>query len=234
MFYLAYNILSLFLLLPVVMYHFYRSASRAASPVSVSASESSRRRAAQDQRAPVIWLHAVSVGETIAAKPLLQALRPVIQIMPSCCPTHHRNGREIASKLTEKTCVCISPLISPCRAQRLKKPSSRKWLSSWRRDLAEFQPRGSQTGHTAALANGRISDRSYNGYLNSAGSSGFRWRFSLRFACRRKQTGSASLISALLLEEPLQPVTSNMTFLSIKSFQKRKILCGTSMQFRTD
>ena len=76
MFFFAYNILSIFLLVPVIFYHLYRSVSRGRPPAFrerfglVDPTE-----LAVIGKKPVIWLHAVSVGESIAARPLLKALR---------------------------------------------------------------------------------------------------------------------------------------------------------------
>jgi 3-deoxy-D-manno-octulosonic-acid transferase len=76
MFFFAYNILSIFLLLPVVIYHLYRSVTRGRPPAFrerfgyIPATELAALR-----KRPTIWLHAVSVGESIAARPLIKALR---------------------------------------------------------------------------------------------------------------------------------------------------------------
>jgi len=76
MFYLIYNLLSIVLVFPVIAYHLYRSVSRGRPPAfaerfgSVPGTELMKIAGR-----PVIWLHAVSVGESIAARPLLKALR---------------------------------------------------------------------------------------------------------------------------------------------------------------
>lgn len=170
MFFLLYNILSLFLLLPVCCYHYYRSVSRG-------------RRAAFGERfgfipagelrktggRPVIWLHAVSVGETIAARPLLQALRtryPGHAIALSCTT---ETGRGVAEKYPEQDLCFYFPFDFL--------PAVRRTLDSLRPQAViimeteiwpNFTREAARRGIPVLLANGRISDRSFPRYLRFA------------------------------------------------------------------
>ena len=76
MFFFAYNILSIFLLIPVFLFNIYRSI-KLGWPLATAERFGFVPRSALAKVAgrPVIWLHAVSVGEIIAARPLLKALR---------------------------------------------------------------------------------------------------------------------------------------------------------------
>ena len=76
MFYLLYNLLSIVLLLPVCLFTVYR-AFRLNWPLALAARFGLIPAAelAKLRSRPVILVHAVSVGEVIAARSLLQALR---------------------------------------------------------------------------------------------------------------------------------------------------------------
>src|SRR5512133_2244450 len=76
MFYFAYNILSVFLLIPVLLFNIYRSI-KLGWPLATAERFGfiSQSDLAKIAGRPAIWLHAVSVGEIIAARPLLKALR---------------------------------------------------------------------------------------------------------------------------------------------------------------
>src|SRR5690349_10049365 len=107
MFFALYNILSIFLLIPVILYHLYRSLSRGRSPALaerfgfIPAEELEKI-----ARRPVIWLHAVSVGEAIAARPLLKALRSHYPEHAILVSNTTETGRKIASAFPEKD-LCI-------------------------------------------------------------------------------------------------------------------------------
>jgi len=173
MFYLAYNILSLFLLLPVVMYHFYRSASRGrkscfSERFGVIPEEELRKIKGR----PVIWLHAVSVGETIAAKPLLQALRSRYPDYAIVLSNTTETGREIASKLTEKDLCLYFPFdFLPAVRNALKTIRPKMVIIMETEIWPNFNREAARLGIPLLLANGRISDRSYNRYLK------FSWFF---------------------------------------------------------
>ncbi|HEX9080022.1 MAG TPA: 3-deoxy-D-manno-octulosonic acid transferase, partial [Desulfuromonadaceae bacterium] len=173
MFYAIYNILSLFLLIPACLYHLYRSVSRG-------------RRAAFGERfgfipaeelqrigtRPVIWLHAVSVGETVASRPLLKALRHRYPDHALVVSTTTETGRRIAESFPEKDLCIYFPFDFL--------PAVRRTLDSLRPALAvimeteiwpNFSREAARRGIPLVLTNGRISDRSFGRYLR------FRWFF---------------------------------------------------------
>lgn len=196
MFFAVYNILSLFLLIPVCIYHFYRSVRRGRPaafserfghiPLAELARIADRR---------VIWLHAVSVGEAIAARPLLKGLRNRYPRHAIVLSTTTETGRRIASGFPEKDLCIYFPF---------------DFLPAVRRTLASIRPKAiiimeteiwpnltreaASRGIPVILANGRISDKSFDGYLR------FRWffRHALRFfstLCMQTETDRERIIA---------------------------------------
>lgn len=173
MFFLIYNIFSLFLCIPVILYHLYRSISRGRSPALperfgyISLSE-----LAKIGTRPLIWLHAVSVGEAIAARPLLKALHSRYPSHAILVSTTTETGRGIATSFPEKDLCIYFPFDFL--------PAVRKTLDTLRPKLiiimeTEIWPNFTREAHLRSipliLANGRISDRSFKGYLR------FSWFF---------------------------------------------------------
>ncbi len=173
MFYWIYNIISVFLLLPVLAYHFYRSASRGRPPAfaerfGILPKESLKVLSGR----PVIWLHAVSVGESIAARPLLKALR-------SCYPGHAivvsnttETGRGIAAGFPEQDLCIYFPFDffpAVCSALNSIKPQIVIIMETeiW----PNFTKEATRRSIPVLLANGRISDRSFSRYMS------FSWFF---------------------------------------------------------
>src|SRR5450631_4830322 len=107
MFFLIYNMFSVVLLVPVCIYHLYRSVRRGRPPAfaerfgRIPKAELDRIR-----NRPVIWLHAVSVGESIAARPLLKALRGRYPGHAILVSNTTETGRGTASTFPEKD-LCI-------------------------------------------------------------------------------------------------------------------------------
>ena len=173
MFYLAYNFLSVFILIPVVCYHLYRSISRGRPPalaerfgyIPETVLSGIRNR-------PVIWLHAVSVGESIAARPLLKALRMRYPDHAILVSNTTETGRGTAAKFPEKDLCIYFPFDFL--------PAVRRTLDSIRPELViimeteiwpNFTREAASRNIPLILANGRISDRSFARYLR------FSWFF---------------------------------------------------------
>lgn len=174
MFYALYNILSVFLFIPVCIYHLYRSVSRGRPAAfrerfgRVSSGE-----LAKIGDRPVIWLHAVSVGEAMASRPLLKALR---NRYPGHCiviSTTTETGRGVAAGFPEKDLCIYFPFDFL--------PAVRRTLDALKPELIiimeteiwpNFSREAKRRGCPLILANGRISDRSFGRYLR------FRWFFS--------------------------------------------------------
>lgn len=113
-----------------------------------------------------VWIHAVSVGEVAAAKPLLEALRHIQPDIPRVVSTVTLTGQAQARKeLAGSAELIFFPF---------------DWISSVRRVLDLIQPRVvvlleteiwpnflracTQRGIPVMIANGRISDRSFGRY----------------------------------------------------------------------
>ncbi len=166
MFFLVYNILSVFLVLPVLAYHYYRSASRG-RPAAFRERFGLIPQTELDRlgNRPVIWLHAVSVGEAIASRPLLKALRRRYPGHAIVISNTTETGRAIASSFPEKDLCIYFPFDFL--------PAVRHALNAIRPQIVvimetEIWPNFTREAHRRGipliLANGRISDRSFRGY----------------------------------------------------------------------
>lgn len=167
MFYLIYNLFSIFLLIPVILYHLYRSVSRSRPPAFAERfGYLPDRNLALIAGKPVIWLHAVSVGESIAARPLLKALRQRYPSHAIVVSNTTETGRGVASSFPEIDLCIYFPfdfLTAVRRALDLLQPKiviimeTEIWPNFTREAYLRKIP--------VVLANGRISDRSFSGYL---------------------------------------------------------------------
>lgn len=170
MFFFAYHIISIFLLFPVVIYHFYRSVSRGRPPAFLARfGHISATELAVIRNRPVIWLHAVSVGESIAARPLLKALRKKYPGHAIIVSNTTETGREISSTFPEKDLCIYFPfdfLPAVCSALNSIRPALVIIMETeiW----PNFTREATRRGIPVVLANGRISDRSYHRYLKFA------------------------------------------------------------------
>jgi 3-deoxy-D-manno-octulosonic-acid transferase len=173
MFYLAYNLLSVFILIPVVVYHLYRSISRGRPPALAERfGYIPPQELARIGGRPVIWLHAVSVGESIAARPLLKALRRRYPDHAIIVSNTTETGRGTSAAFPEKDLCIYFPFDFL--------PAVRRALDSIQPELViimeteiwpNFTREASARAIPVILANGRISDRSLAGYLR------FSWFF---------------------------------------------------------
>jgi len=167
MFYLLYNICSLFLLLPVCLYHLYRSVSRgrkAAFAERFGFIPAAARKTLGGR--PVIWLHAVSVGETIAARPLLKALRSRYPDHAIVLSSTTETGRGVAEGYADKDVCIYFPfdfLPAVTRALDIIRPNTVIIMETeiW----PNFTRQAAERGIPVLLANGRISDRSFPRYV---------------------------------------------------------------------
>src|SRR5215470_4011373 len=112
---------------------------------------------------PAVWVHAVSVGETLAAKPLIAALRARFPQYRLIVSTTTATGQAVArSRLTEADWVCYFPFdwgFSVRRALDAIRPRAVILMESelWLNFLSECEAREV----TVIVANGRVSDRSF-------------------------------------------------------------------------
>jgi 3-deoxy-D-manno-octulosonic-acid transferase len=179
MFFFAYNILSIFLLIPVFLFNIFRSV-KLGWPLATTERFGliPQRVMAQVAGRPVIWLHAVSVGEIIAARPLLKALR-----------NRYPNHAIVVTNTTEtgKTTAAGFPEVDLCLYFPFDfLPSVRAMLRSVKPCIIiimeteiwpNFCREAARNRIPLLLANGRISDRSIKRYLT------FSWFFRPALRC---------------------------------------------------
>jgi len=167
MFYLLYNLVSLLLLIPVLLFTICRS-MKLAWPLSLAARFGfiPLRDLAKLQGRPVLLLHAVSVGEIIAARPLLKALRDRYPDHAIVVSNSTETGRQTASGFKEIDLCVYFPfdflpsvrtmlrLLNPCIIIIME---TEIWPNFTRETARRRIP--------LVMANGRISDRSFPRYL---------------------------------------------------------------------
>lgn len=179
MFFIAYNALSIFLLIPVLLFNVYRSI-RLGWPLAMAERFGvvPERERAKIAGRPVILLHAVSVGEVIAARPLLKALRSRYPGHAIVVTNTTETGKKAASGFSEIDHCLYFPfdfLPSVRNLLRTVKPGIIIIMETeiW----PNFCREAARKGIPLLLANGRISDRSFNRYLK------FRWFFKPALRC---------------------------------------------------
>ncbi|WP_446741691.1 3-deoxy-D-manno-octulosonic acid transferase [Silvibacterium acidisoli] len=145
---------------------------------------------------PVIWVHAVSVGEVIAASGLIAELRTALPAWRVMISTTTRTGQKIARERFGEDSVFYFPLDFAFAV--------RAWLKALQPGLVvlletEFWPRMLHECRTAgvpvAVVNARISDRSWPRYMR------------LRFLWRRLLNGFRTVLAQSELDaERLQAI----------------------------
>lgn len=115
----------------------------------------------------VIWLHCVSVGETNAARPLVDALRENFPDRRLVFSTTTRTGQELATKIFKDKAdtIIYFPFdfkFAVRRALRNYKPSLVLLMETeiWPRFIHEAKRSGAQI----AIVNGRLSEKSFGRY----------------------------------------------------------------------
>lgn len=114
----------------------------------------------------VIWIHAVSVGEAIAAKPLIKAIRQKFPEHKIVLSNVTETGHEIAAGIADVDLAIYFPFdlsFIVARALRAIKPCCVVIVETeiWPNLLRTAR----RMGVPVMLANGRISDRSFNRYM---------------------------------------------------------------------
>ncbi len=163
----VYNVL-IWLALPlIVLYHTYRSASRGrpAAFLPRFGFLPPGQLAVLAGRRP-IWVHAVSVGETIAVKPLLSALKRRYPDRPLVLSNMTETGRSIALSLRDVDLAIYFPFDYPFAVRRLLTTLDPCLVVIVETELwPNFLRRARTAGIPAVIVNGRISDRSLRHYL---------------------------------------------------------------------
>ena len=123
-------------------------------------------RAVNPERRPSIWVHAVSVGETLAARPLLAALRDAYPGHRRLLSTTTATGQQVARGLGDLVdATFYAPFdLPPFIARTLDRAAPDLLIvvdtEIWPNLLRACRRRGVRT----ALANGRLTARSFRGY----------------------------------------------------------------------
>lgn len=169
--YLIYNIILLAALPLILVYHLYRSISRgrpAALRERFGLTAGKDFPPAAGQRP--IWVHAVSVGETVAVRPLLKAIKARYPKRPLVVSNMTETGRQVASGFPEIDLCIYFPFdyrFAVGKVLQAVNPAAIVIVETelWPNFLLEAR----RLGIPAMIANGRISDRSFTGYLRARG-----------------------------------------------------------------
>jgi len=158
---------------------------------------------------PLIWIHAVSVGEAVAARPLIERLRKGADIVVS---TVTDTGRKVVRDFisAEEGCVYV-PLDIPFAIRKAAGRIRPDILVIMETELWPNLIRVVRSkGIPVLIANGRISDASFSGYRRI----GFFVRDMLRMVDRfcMQTERDAERITALGAPEKRVQVTGNLKF----------------------
>jgi 3-deoxy-D-manno-octulosonic-acid transferase len=119
----------------------------------------------QPPSAPAAWVHAVSVGETIAAQPLADGLRRMFPELPLVITTVTETGARLARERYGADAHRYFPLDFPGAARRVIAAINPAFLICMETELWPNTLRAlSARGVPVMVANGRLSDRSFRGY----------------------------------------------------------------------
>lgn len=131
------------------------------------------------QGSPIIWLHAVSVGETMAARPIARALKqevPECRIVLSCTTDTGFTSAQAAKKTGEVDAVIYYPMDLPWPASRaLRAINPNVFLTVETELWPNLIHLATAHGAHCYLANGRVSDS----MLKSAPRLRWLWRWML-------------------------------------------------------
>jgi len=167
MIYLVYDIL-LFLAVPLYLPFFlFRCVTRrrVRKGIAERLGFLAKEKRAHLQGCETLWVHAVSVGETIAARPLLKALKTRYPEKRIVLSTVTETGRSIAEKLSEVDVCIYFPLDFGFAVRRMMKSVRPSLIMVVETEIwPNFLRCAHRSGIPAVLVNGRISDKSFGGY----------------------------------------------------------------------
>lgn len=114
---------------------------------------------------PVVWIHGVSVGETVASRPLCTELRKLFPHYKMIFSTTTKTGQEMARKVIEADAYFYFPFDFPWVIRKVFSLIKPKLVVIMETELwPNFLRTAHGLGCKVVLANGRISDRSLRGY----------------------------------------------------------------------
>lgn len=167
---LLYALLTWIALPFALLYHGYRSVSRGRkSAFGERFGTLASPAAAALQDGPVIWLHAVSVGEVMAARPLLKGLRQRYPGYRLLLTVTTETGRGVAEQDGLADAVTYFPFdIGPAVRRLLNSVSPQAIIIMETEIWPVFSLEVQRRGIPLLLANGRISQRSFPRYQRFA------------------------------------------------------------------
>ncbi len=167
---LLYALLTWIALPFALLYHGYRSISRGRkSAFGERLGRLAPSAAAALQGNPVIWLHAVSVGEVMAARPLLKGLRQRYPDYRLLLTVTTETGRVVAERDGLVDAVTYFPFdIGPAVRRLLNSISPLAIIIMETEIWPVFSLEAQRRGIPLLLANGRISGRSFPRYQRFA------------------------------------------------------------------
>lgn len=212
MIYLLYDILLWVALAGIIPYHLYRSVSRGRRAAFAERFGSlPRESVAALEGKEIVWVHAVSVGETMAAKPLLKALRQRFPEKRIVLSSVTETGRSIGEKLPEVNLCIYLPFDYRFAVRRVLQALRPSLIVIVETEIwPNFLRTAAGMGIPAVMVNGRISDRSFGRYMKLS------WFFRpvlAQFTALCMQTGEdARRIIAIGADPARVHVTKNLKY----------------------
>ncbi|MHC1699100.1 MAG: 3-deoxy-D-manno-octulosonic acid transferase [Geobacteraceae bacterium] len=167
MLYLVYDIL-LFLAVPLyIPYFLFRCVirRRIRKGIAERLGFLAREKRARLEDCETFWVHAVSVGETIAVRPLLKALKKRYPDKKIVLSTVTETGRSIAEKFSEVDVCIYFPLDFGFAVRRMMEAVRPSLIMVVETEIwPNFLRCAHRSGVPTVLVNGRISDNSFGGY----------------------------------------------------------------------
>lgn len=149
-----------------IPYHYYRSVQRkrpAAFAERFGVLPSGELAVLEGKRP--LWVHAVSVGETIAARPLLKALREKYPDRKIVVSNVTETGRSVALKLPEADLCIYFPFDFGFAVRRILSRIQPSVILIIETEIwPNFLRSARQSGIPVVMVNGRISDNSFANY----------------------------------------------------------------------
>jgi 3-deoxy-D-manno-octulosonic-acid transferase len=173
MIYILYDTLLILALPFIVGYHLFRSLSRG-RPAAITERFGflSYAERVKIRDCETIWVHAVSVGETIAAKSLLRELKKRFPKKKIVLSNVTETGRSIALNLPEADLCVYFPFDYGFAARKILDTVNPSLVIIFETEIwPNFLRQACKREIPVILANGRISDRSFVRYKK------FRWVF---------------------------------------------------------
>jgi 3-deoxy-D-manno-octulosonic-acid transferase len=170
--FLLYSVL-ITLLSPIIMLGYYRRIRQGKESRALAGERFGTHLKMPPAGPDVYWVHAVSVGETVAAKPIIRELRKARPDAWIVLSTTTLTGRDVASKVSGVDQVIQFPIDFPwCTARALKAIHPCLIILMEAELWPGFIGTAKRMGVPVAVVNGRFSDAKLTSWLR------FRWLLS--------------------------------------------------------